>query len=62
VNPVVAIALGALLLGEELTPAVALGAALIVGSVFVAVRSEGRRKPVKDPESLPAATEAQRAA
>ena len=50
VNPLVAIALGALLLGEELTLAVGLGAALIVGSVFVAVRAESaaarsRRSP-----------------
>jgi len=41
VNPVVAIALGALFLGERLSVAVAIGAALIVGSVFVAVRQEG---------------------
>jgi drug/metabolite transporter (DMT)-like permease len=41
VNPIVAIALGALVLGEELTVAVGIGAALIVGSVFVAVRQEG---------------------
>ena len=40
VNPLVAIALGALLLGEEITLTVGIGAALIVGSVFVAVRSE----------------------
>ncbi|MGZ8782049.1 MAG: EamA family transporter [Gaiellaceae bacterium] len=40
VNPLVAIALGALLLDEQLTIAVGLGAALIVGSVFVAVRQE----------------------
>jgi hypothetical protein len=40
VNPIVAILLGALLLGEEITLAVGAGAALIVGSVFVAVRSE----------------------
>src|SRR5688572_12744764 len=40
VNPIVAIALGALFLGEEITLAAGLGAALIVGSVFVAVRSE----------------------
>ena len=40
VNPVVAIALGALVLGERLTLAVGIGAALIVGSVFVAVRQE----------------------
>jgi drug/metabolite transporter (DMT)-like permease len=40
VNPVVAIALGALVLGERLTVAIGVGAALIVGSVFVAVRQE----------------------
>ena len=40
VNPLVAIALGALLLDEQLTLAIGAGAALIVGSVFVAVRQE----------------------
>ena len=40
VNPLVAILLGALVLDEQLTLAIAAGAALIVGSVFVAVRSE----------------------
>ncbi|NUT57175.1 MAG: EamA family transporter [Thermoleophilia bacterium] len=50
VNPVVAIALGALVLDEQLTLAIGAGAALIVGSVFVAVRSENaaaraRRSP-----------------
>ena len=40
VNPLVAIALGALLLDEQLTLAIGIGAALIVGSVFVAVRQE----------------------
>jgi drug/metabolite transporter (DMT)-like permease len=47
VNPLVAIALGALLLGEHITLLTALGAALIVGSVFVAVRQESptRRSP-----------------
>lgn len=40
VNPLVAIVLGALLLDETITLATGLGAALIVGSVFVAVRSE----------------------
>ena len=39
VNPLVAILLGALVLDEQLTLAVAAGG-LIVGSVFVAVRSE----------------------
>ena len=40
VNPPVAILLGALLLDKQLTLAVAAGAALIIGSFFVAVRSE----------------------
>jgi uncharacterized membrane protein len=42
VNPLVAIALGALLLGEQITLLAGVGAALIVGSVFVAVRQERR--------------------
>ena len=59
VNPLVAILLGALLLGEQLTLTVALGAALIVGSVFVAVRSENvaarRRSPgIADVRGTPA--------
>ena len=41
VNPLVAIVLGAALLDEQLTLAIGIGAALIVGSVFVAVRQEG---------------------
>jgi drug/metabolite transporter (DMT)-like permease len=41
VNPLVAILLGAVLLDEQLTLATGVGAALIVGSVFVAVRQEG---------------------
>ena len=48
VNPVVALLLGAALLDEQLTLAIVLGAALIVGSVFVVVRQEGsatRRPP-----------------
>jgi drug/metabolite transporter (DMT)-like permease len=50
VNPLVAIVLGAALLDEQLTVATAFGAALIVGSVFVAVRQESatRRSPAKD--------------
>jgi drug/metabolite transporter (DMT)-like permease len=42
VNPLVAIVLGAALLDERITLTTGLGAALIVGSVFVAVRQEGR--------------------
>ena len=49
VNPIVAIALGALLLGEEITLAVGVGAALIVGSVFVAVRAESSTTKSRSP-------------
>ena len=47
VNPLVAIVLGAALLDEEITLTTGLGAALIIGSVFVAVRQEDatRRSP-----------------
>jgi drug/metabolite transporter (DMT)-like permease len=45
VNPLVAIVLGAAVLGEQLSLATLAGAALIVGSVFVAVRQEGRPEP-----------------
>ena len=41
VNPLVAILLGARSSDEQLTLAIGVGAALIVGSVFVAVRQEG---------------------
>ena len=53
VNPLVAIVLGALLLGEQLTATVAAGAALIVGSVFVAVRHEGGPREDRAPEAAP---------
>jgi drug/metabolite transporter (DMT)-like permease len=42
VNPLVAIVLGAVLLDEQITLTTGLGAALIVGSVFVAVRQENQ--------------------
>jgi drug/metabolite transporter (DMT)-like permease len=56
VNPLVAIILGAALLDEQLTVATGLGAALIVGSVFVAVRREGasRRSPATTAPGSPA--------
>jgi drug/metabolite transporter (DMT)-like permease len=54
VNPVVAIVLGALLLDERLTASVAVGAVLIVGSVFVVVRQEGRPDPAPAPDAEPA--------
>jgi drug/metabolite transporter (DMT)-like permease len=60
VNPVVAIALGALFLGEAITLAAGVGAALIVGSVFVAVRSESRPRPA--PAAEPDGLAARRAA
>ena len=56
VNPLVAIVLGALLLDEQLTITTALGAALIVGSVFVAVRQEGGTRPA--PTTVDAPTRA----
>jgi drug/metabolite transporter (DMT)-like permease len=46
VNPLVAVALGALLLDERPGPATLVGAALIVGAVVVTARREGRREPV----------------
>jgi drug/metabolite transporter (DMT)-like permease len=42
VNPLVAVALGALLLGERPGPATLAGAALIIGAVAVTARYEGR--------------------
>jgi drug/metabolite transporter (DMT)-like permease len=46
VNPVVALALGALVLGESLTHAELAGATLVVGAVFAIVRAERRTAPV----------------
>ena len=51
VNPLVAIVLGAALLDERLTVITAIGATLIIGSVFVAVRRETGR-----PRNAPART------
>ena len=42
VNPLVAIALGMLFLGERLSPWSLAGAALVLGAVYVTVRREGR--------------------
>jgi drug/metabolite transporter (DMT)-like permease len=49
VNPLVAVALGALLLDERPGGATLLGAALIVGAVVVTVRREGRASPERAP-------------
>ena len=57
VNPLVAIALGAALLDEQIGLATGLGAALIVGSVFVAVRETGatpRSPESADVQGIPA--------
>jgi drug/metabolite transporter (DMT)-like permease len=43
VNPLVAIALGSLLLGETLDTATAIGAVVVIGAVFATVRSESRQ-------------------
>ena len=53
VNPLVAIILGAALLDERLTVATGLGAALIVGSVFVAVRKESATRRPPEPAGAP---------
>lgn len=44
VNPVVAVALGALLLDESVTATMALGAAIVVGSVALVIRQEARER------------------
>jgi drug/metabolite transporter (DMT)-like permease len=55
VNPLVAIALGALLLDERPSAATLVGAALIIGAVVVTVRSEGRRRAqAAEPAAIPA--------
>jgi drug/metabolite transporter (DMT)-like permease len=41
VNPVVAVAVGATLLGERITPEMAVGGAVIVGSVALVIRARG---------------------
>jgi drug/metabolite transporter (DMT)-like permease len=58
VNPLVAIVLGAGLLDERLTAATGVGAALIVGSVFVAVRQEGMTRPSQADARAPERTAA----
>ena len=53
VNPLVAVALGALILDERPGPATLAGAALIVGAVIVTARSEGRRPTEPQPVATP---------
>jgi drug/metabolite transporter (DMT)-like permease len=54
VNPLVAVVLGALILGERPGPATLVGAALIVGAVAVTASREGREAPAREPTSRPA--------
>jgi drug/metabolite transporter (DMT)-like permease len=64
VNPVVAVALGAVLRGEEVTGLTVLGGGVTLVAVAVVVREEGRRRarpaplvepdPAPDPEPVPA--------
>jgi drug/metabolite transporter (DMT)-like permease len=61
VNPLVAIALGAVALDEHLTVWMLAGAAIVIGSVFVTVRHESQPPPAA-PEGDVAATSAQQAA
>ena len=56
VNPLVAIALGALFLGESLDLTTAIGALIVIGAVFATIRSESRRP------AAPRSVEAQSAA
>jgi drug/metabolite transporter (DMT)-like permease len=53
VNPIVAIALGALALNERFSAATAAGAAIIIAAVFATVRTESRQ-PAAAPMSEPA--------
>ena len=61
VNPLVAVALGALLLDERPAPTTLAGAALIVGAVVVTARHEGRAAACRD-RVVPRRVEAERRA
>ena len=52
VNPLVAIALGMLVLGERPSPASLAGALLVVAAVYVAVRAETGKQPVEAGSSM----------
>ena len=45
VNPLVAIALGSVVLGEKLDALTVVGALIVIGAVFMTVRSEARTRP-----------------
>jgi len=59
VNPVVAVALGALVLAEPVTPSVIIGAAIIIAAVAFIVNREGaRRRAAQDRPPVPVASPA----
>ena len=57
VNPLVAIGLGSVFLGESLSATTIVGAAIVIGAVFVTIRSESRRIAV--PVTAPTAPESE---
>jgi drug/metabolite transporter (DMT)-like permease len=59
VNPLVAISLGALFLGEKPDATTALGAVVVIGAVFVTVRSESRAAVPRVVEPRPGASPAE---
>jgi drug/metabolite transporter (DMT)-like permease len=62
VNPLVAIVLGMAFLGERPSPWALAGAALVIGSVYVAIRAEFPRKPARPATVAPRGTPADQTA
>jgi drug/metabolite transporter (DMT)-like permease len=62
VNPLVAIGLGMAFLGERPSPWTLLGAALVIGSVYVAIRAEFPRKSARPGRVAPRGTPADQSA
>jgi drug/metabolite transporter (DMT)-like permease len=62
VNPLVAIALGMLLLGERPGVAALAGASLVIGAVYLAIRAETPRRPAVQPAPPSGRAESERAA
>jgi drug/metabolite transporter (DMT)-like permease len=62
VNPLVAIGLGMAFLGERPSPWTLLGAALVIGSVYVAIRAEFPRRSARPGRAAPRGTPADQSA
>jgi drug/metabolite transporter (DMT)-like permease len=62
VNPLVAIALGVLFLGERPSPWALAGAALVIGAVYVAIKAEFPRKAARPASVVPRGTPADQSA